>query len=157
MLSLDSPEWLRLEHAYGDASDIPALLKQLSEYPSGAWNEDPWFSVWSALAHQGDVYSASFAAVPHVIQAIERAPERIDFQYFQFPAWVEICRYRKNITVPRSLEQDYFQALRQLPRLVGAVTEREWDESFLKAATSALSVGKGFVNVASAMDERNDE
>lgn len=29
MLSLDSPRWQELEHAYGSAEDIPALLEQL--------------------------------------------------------------------------------------------------------------------------------
>jgi hypothetical protein len=30
MLSLDSPRWSELEHAYGAASDIPSLLRQLT-------------------------------------------------------------------------------------------------------------------------------
>jgi hypothetical protein len=36
MLSLDDPRWNELQHAYGVASDIPALLSQLSELPPTA-------------------------------------------------------------------------------------------------------------------------
>jgi len=66
-------------------------------------------------AHQGDVYSASFAAGPHVVEALARAPERATGTYFQFPAWVEICRCRKSIAIPSDLQADYFEALTRLP------------------------------------------
>ena len=57
-LPLDSPRWPELNHAYGKASDIPALLRQLDSFPPSGPDDEPWFSLWSALAHQGDVYPA---------------------------------------------------------------------------------------------------
>jgi hypothetical protein len=48
MLSLDSPRWATLQHAYGDASDIPALLRQLTHFPPSDGNKEPWFTLWSA-------------------------------------------------------------------------------------------------------------
>jgi hypothetical protein len=95
LLSLDSPRWSELKHAYGQASDTPALLRRLANVPDSADDKEPWFSLWSSLAHQGDVYSASFAAVPHVVQALCSAPLKADYTYFQFPAWVEVCRKKK--------------------------------------------------------------
>jgi hypothetical protein len=93
-LALDSRRWYELEHAYGKAADIPALLQQLADRPPSSGEGGPWFQLWSALAHQDDVYSASFAAVPHVVRAMAVAPTRADAGYFQFPAWVEISRQR---------------------------------------------------------------
>lgn len=53
-------DWQKLSHAYGSAEDIPALLSRIvSEPKSELWND-----LWSALCHQGSVYSASFAALP---------------------------------------------------------------------------------------------
>ena len=118
MLSLDSSRWSELEHAYGKASDMPELLRQLTTLPAAEGEEEPWFSLWSALAHQGDVYSASFAAVPHVIAALASSPASADSTYFQFPAWVEICRARKEVAVPQDLAPAYFGALSRLPSLV---------------------------------------
>lgn len=118
MLSLDDPRWPELQHAYGGAADIPALLKQLADIPSSENDKEPWFSIWSALAHQGDVYSASFAAVPHVIAALASAPLRADFTYFQFPAWVEVCRAKKSVAVPGDIAPAYFESLSRLPALV---------------------------------------
>jgi hypothetical protein len=65
-LSLDDTRgWADLKHAYGSAGDIPHLMQQLLALSASSGRDEPWFSPWSALAHQGDVYSASFAAVPH--------------------------------------------------------------------------------------------
>ncbi|MER7766962.1 hypothetical protein [Kitasatospora sp. NPDC096140] len=53
-------DWSRLSHAYGAAGDIPALLDRITAEPS----RELWSDLWSALCHQGSVYTASFAALP---------------------------------------------------------------------------------------------
>lgn len=153
MLDLDSPLWANLQHAYGNASDIPKLLRQLETLPSSDGNAEPWFSIWSALAHQGDVYTASFAAVPHVVRFLATAPGTASFVYFQFPAWVEICRQRLGIAVPEDLSTSYFAAIKMLGGLVCAASTRDWDHDFLVCALTALAVSKGFPLVAEAIQE----
>jgi hypothetical protein len=86
MLSLDSSRWGELRHAYGPASDIPPLLQQLQSLPDSTGESEPWFTLWSSLAHQGDVHSASFAAVPHVVDALAAQPSAATATYFHFPA-----------------------------------------------------------------------
>lgn len=156
-LSLDSPRWGELEHAYGRASDLPGLLRQLVSLPSSADHQEPWFSLWSALAHQNDVYSASFAAVPHVVKALTTSPSTADFTYFQFPAVVEAWRQQKGIAVPDDLRADYFGALAALPSLVAQAAERDWDQGFLVCALSAVAAANGFGNVAEAVLEMTPE
>ncbi|MDX3852102.1 hypothetical protein [Streptomyces sp. AK02-01A] len=53
-------DWQKLSHAYGSAEDIPALLARIASEPESKH----WNGLWSALCHQGSVYSASFAALP---------------------------------------------------------------------------------------------
>lgn len=153
MLSLESPRWSELEHVYGTASDIPPLLAQLSSLPGSSGESEPWFSLWSALAHQGDVYDASFAAVPYVVQALASAPLRAEAVYFQFPAWVEICRSKNRVEVPEDLAGPYFEALSKLPFLVAAASAREWDAEFLQCALSAIAAAKGATAVAETAQE----
>ena len=157
MISLDSPRWMQLRHAYGNAADIPALLGQLKGVPTSANNSEPWFTLWSALAHQGDVYDASFAAVPHVVRALASAPERADHSYFQFPAWVEICRAKNMIQVPADLEPAYLLSLAQLPSLVATVSERACDAGFLACMLAAVAVAKGQPKIAEATLEMTPE
>jgi hypothetical protein len=153
VLSLDSPDWVNLAHAYGSAADIPQLLRQLESFPSSEGNAEPWLSLWSALAHQGDVYSASFAAVPHVVRVLSIDPARVSFDYFQFPAWVEICRQRHQLQVPTDLSAAYFQSIKRLASLVGEASSSDWDESLLAAAMSALAVSKGFARIGEIAQE----
>lgn len=74
MLSLNSPRWAKLSHAYGDASDVPGLITKLRAASADGWqnvNEE----LMSAILHQGDVYTATYAAAPHLVQyAAELGP-----------------------------------------------------------------------------------
>jgi hypothetical protein len=57
-------DWSALRHAYGSASDVPGLLAQLAPDPKS----NVWHDLWSCLCHQGTVYSASFAALPILLE-----------------------------------------------------------------------------------------
>lgn len=153
MLSLDSPRWSELEHAYGSASDTPELLRRLDSLPPSRGQDEPWVSIWSSLAHQGDVYSASFAAVPHIVRLLSTDPCKADSAYFEFPAWVEICRQKNSVPIPADLKPAYFDALHKLPSLAAAAADREWNARFLSAVLSAIAAAKGFGSVAEAVLE----
>ena len=157
MLNLDSPRWSELQHAYGSASDTPSLLRHLCNLPDSGGQNQPWFDLWSSLAHQGDVYSASFAAVPHVVHAIASDPTKVDFGYFHFPAWIETCRLKNGVAIPDDLSAAYFAALKELPSLVAAAAARDWDGNFLACAMAALAASKGFGTVAEAALELDPE
>ena len=157
MLSLESPRWSELKHAYGSAGDIPALLAQLRQLPSSENDSEPWFTLWSGLAHQGDVYSASFAAVPHIVDALASAPMKADHSYFQFPAWVEICRAKNQTEIPQDLRASYAEALARLPSLVAAASDKSWEPGFLACALAAMAVAKGQPAMAEAALELTPE
>lgn len=143
MLSLDSARWSELEHAYGRASDIPPLLHRLRDLPSSVGESEPWFSLWGALAHQGDVYAASFAAVPHVVDALASAPAKADASFFHFPAWVEICRVKQEAQIPNDLAAAYFAALQRLPALVAEAAPGRDEPDFAACATAAVAAALG--------------
>jgi hypothetical protein len=153
MLELSSPRWVELSDAYGSAAKIPGLLRQLSALPTDDGSSEPWFSLWSALAHQGDVYSASFAAVPHVIEAVASSPERVTDVYFHFLAWIEICRNKNNADLPDDLAAGYFDALKRVPVLVASAAEKQWSPAFTACALSATAAAKGQHELAEALLE----
>ena len=157
MLSLNSPRWAELEHAYGNAADTPRLLAQLAALPPSGGDTEPWYPLWSALTHQGSVFSASFAAVPHVVAALASAPSRATFDYLQFPAWVEVCRVRTGATIAEDLQAPYFESLGKLPSLVAATSEQLKDPGFLACALSAIAASSGHVAVAEAVLELTSE
>jgi hypothetical protein len=153
MLELTSPRWAELHHAYGTAEKIPELLRQSSGLPSDEGDSEPWFSLWSALAHQGDVYPASFAAVPHVIAALAGSPESASEAYFHFPAWVEFCRHKNAVEIPDDLKAPYFDALQRIPGLLANAGNRPWSAAFTACALSATAAAKGQHDLAEALLE----
>lgn len=74
MLELDSPDWVEYSHAYGDASDIPSLFAKLRAASPSEW-DDANAELTNAIMHQGDVYTATYAIAPHLLQyAVELGP-----------------------------------------------------------------------------------
>ena len=158
MLALDSPRWAELRTAYGDTVDVPAMLRDLESVPNSRdFRDEPWFSMWSALAHQGNVYAASFAAGAHVVRVHASAPEGAGSDYFDFPTWVEICRRRTGTEVPEDLRDAYASALEQLPALAAAAASRPWDEGMLRSVLAAVAVAKGSADIAEVVLELDPE
>lgn len=154
MVQLEDPKWKELVHAYGSAADIPALLGALEAFPASEnYKDEPWYSLWSTLCHQGDVYSASFAAVPHIVAIAGSNPSKASYNYFLLPASIEIARVTKSISIPRELEEPYFQALRLIPQIVGATAERDWDEAFCISALAGIAAAKSYTSLAEVLRE----
>ncbi|TAA46564.1 hypothetical protein [Pseudoxanthomonas winnipegensis] len=152
MLSLDSPDWTQLRHAYGSAEDIPALLRQLRNFPDESNPQsEPWFSLWSALCHQGDVYPASFAAVPHLVAALQSDPTRATFSYFLLPACIEIARSERRIEIPSALEAPYFDALKLMPNLAAQAVSAGASAELCASALAASAAASGHVPLAALL------
>ena len=155
MLELKNTTWATYNHAYGDASDIPALLFTLSEYPKQTDNEaEPYFSLWSALCHQGDTYTAAYAAVPHIVSLAAGAPSRITPDFLLLPVSIEIARSKgRGPEIPSELKKEYHSAISTMPSIVGQLDNSEADELWSLSCTSAVAVAGGQIELAEAILE----
>jgi hypothetical protein len=154
MLSLDDPRWKELRHAYGAAADVPDLLRALalSTGPKEGYRDEPWFSLWSSLCQQGDVYTASYVAVPHIVQIASEAKEPVDFSFFQLPTAVEVARRTgRGPEIPEAFADGYHRAITRLVENVSLHRNEPWDQSMLLSAVAAQAVAKGHVDVAEAL------
>jgi len=155
MIPLNKEAWSTLNHAYGRANDIPALLLSAEADPSpkSSNDQEPWFSLWSALCHQGDVYSASFAAVPHLLRIAKTAVGPCAWDLLGLPISIELARVHSERKVCPELEGNYQLALRELPEIVALLLPWEWDYVFTQAATAALALSKRHLDLAEAIME----
>ncbi|PDT16838.1 hypothetical protein CO670_11125 [Rhizobium sp. J15] len=160
MLSLDSQRWGELRQCYGLATDTPELLKTLEKSPGpmptpGA---EPWFSLWSSLCHQGDVYTASYAAVPHIVRIALTTATPIDFSFYQLPASIEVSRKTgRGPDIPGDLEQAYLHAIASLAECVSLHRHEAWDRPTLLSASAAQAVAKGHIHIAEALSNLDDD
>jgi hypothetical protein len=145
----------QLQHAYGPASDIPDLLRRIAADPRQEKGDaGPWHSLWSALCHQEDIYTASYAAVPHIVQVALDATGPIAFDFFLLPTRVEISRVRKRgPEIPRDLEWQYFAALRSLIECAARHAAEAWDINMVRCVAAAIAAAKNQVNLAAALTD----
>ncbi len=160
MLQLEDPRWSTLSHAYGVAGDIPKLLRDLTAAtePKDGYRDEPWFSLWSSLCHQGDVYDASYAALPHIVEIGCNTKGPIDFSFFQLPAAIEIARDNgSGPPVPDDLAAAYSEGLARLIECTMLHGNDPWDQSTLLSAMCAQAVAKGHTKVAEAIMNFDEE
>jgi hypothetical protein len=140
--SLNGIKWSELSHAYGFAGNIEPLLKALYSFPSESdRRSEPWHTLWSSLCHQGDIYSASFAATPVIVDALSTAPSKASQSYFLLPVCIELARVTHRVDPPIGLEKLYFAALTKFPQLMANASLN--DPEVTAAALAAVAVSKG--------------
>jgi hypothetical protein len=155
MMELNVERWSKLMHAYGSAEDIPALLQQLRDFPAEVdYKSEPYFSLWSALCHQGDVYSASYAAVPHIVDAMLSSPSALRASPLQLVVCIELARANvKGPPVPADLVESYTTAIRRLAEVTATAGRSAESEYECRLVAAALAVSRGHIRLAEAIIE----
>src|SRR5579863_4771016 len=67
---IDQTDWSQLSHAYGEASDVPDMIRALAASDPDNRREE-LDALWSSILHQGSVYTATAAAIPFLIELLE--------------------------------------------------------------------------------------
>jgi len=153
MISLDDERWSILEHAHGTAENVPGLLRALAEFPEiEDFETEPYHSLWSALCHQGDVYSASYAAVPHIVAALlMKEPTDAHESALLLVVCIEIARGKDGPPMEEDLVEDYEAALGWLPDVVKKMASDEMADGTCRVAGAALAVASNHNPLAEAM------
>jgi hypothetical protein len=66
---LDDIQWSSLGHAYGSATDVPQLLRDLAQRNAEV-REEARDHLYGNLWHQGSVYEATAYAVPFLVELV---------------------------------------------------------------------------------------
>jgi hypothetical protein len=146
MLPLDSPAWAGLEHAYGPAAELPALLQRAaSDLRPGHVKGSAWFSLWSCLCHQGDVYPASYAAAPHLAAiASARRGSETQFDPLHLVACIELSRLEgTGPEIPDILAGPYRAAIAAALGLATEALEHPWSAACTEALRGCIAALSG--------------
>jgi hypothetical protein len=142
MLSLDDPRWETLTHAYGSAVDLPSRLRALA---SGPVTEELTEALWSSLWHQGDVYTASYAAAPHLVEAAAAMPVEQRVEWLVLALGIGAAAREPDAPpVPEDLAPGLeAAAARGRPLVSELVAAREWSEADARWVTGLVAVVAG--------------
>ena|SRR5215467_5788249 len=152
MLTLTDPRWNNWQDAYGSAATIPPLLQQVITNKSQKHDlqSGPWFELWSRLYHQGSIYTASYAAVIVISEAVKNAEDAIAMDFFLLPASIELSRHDDSSSppIPTDIEADYHTAIKDLGEIAGRFADGATDPYFKKSAMAAEFISKGKIDEA---------
>jgi hypothetical protein len=118
-MKLDSPNWHGLLGGYRTPYDPRPALSKLMVHPA---DKDAWSELSDKLHHQGDVGTASYAAVPVILGALENVVPRPTDAYWLIGSIEEGRRnifprqppFEANPVLPGWLEESYKQAWTKL-------------------------------------------
>ncbi len=120
MLDLTSPRWSELQQCYGPATEIPQQLSKL--LGSQNCSDDPHDVLFSRLCHQGTVYAATYAAVPHCVAALPKQGLQGQITLLMFLGEAIVTHDRP--PVPNDLSSSYFAAIETLKPLAIEIAKR---------------------------------
>jgi hypothetical protein len=143
MLSLESTRWEQLSQAYGSAEDVPRLLEALACIGSESAREEVWFALWRTLYRQGEVFTASYAAVPHLLEISGAFGLRERAQGIHLITRIEVMRREtSSAAMPDDLVADYANTVDCLPDFIAASAGEPWPAEVAQIFSAALLVGK---------------
>jgi hypothetical protein len=158
MLSLTSPRWAELEQGYGTAEDVPRLLHVLATTDDTSARAEVWFALWRMLCRPDAVFTAAYAAAPHLLDtaagfALEERVEAI-----HLVARIEVMRRTPGApTIPADLLADYAEAVERLPALVAGAIGEPWTAETGQILAAALLIGKRQGELGAAVLELGKE
>lgn len=148
--SIDAVGWSNLSHAYGKADDVPMMLRSLERARSGIDRDLAWEELWSSLCHQGTIYSASYAALPFVVDLALERPSSERLLFWIFVATIAVEGVTRDI--PPGLADAYHAALTRARASVEATDWSRLDADERPWLLSALAKLQGERAVARAVE-----
>jgi hypothetical protein len=151
MQKFKESQWKELQDAYGNASVVPSLLEQVISNKSlkSDPQSGPWFELWSRLYHQGSIYTASYASVIVLAEAMKGVSGRVAMDFFLLPASIELARKGDNSpSLPSEMEADYRAAIKELGAVAGNYVDESEDPYLGKAARAMQLVSEGKIEEA---------
>src|ERR1700761_4252414 len=139
-MDFQDQRWAGLAGGYGEPYDPRAALRRLEEGKDvdGAWEE-----LWNELHHQGDVGTASYAAVPHLVR-IHAIRQTADWNTYALVATIEAARRNdQNLPIPPDMQEAYESAWRDLVNIGLRELRDAEDPSLVCSIIGVVAIGKG--------------
>jgi hypothetical protein len=129
-------EWGKYSDAYGPATILGAILTD--EIDTILSNDDP-HDLWGRLCHQGQIYDASYVAVPFLLR-IQLMSTKPSWNVIALIAAIHIAHVDGcKPFVPSPVLDEYLQAVESLPRTLARFLIIGIDELSCRAALAACA------------------
>ena len=146
MLALDDPRWEELRDAYGDGSEVAAILAELQE---PVLDSEFWSDLYSRICHQYTVYTSTYAAVPHLVEYARGVPAERRLDPLLLVGVAHACSFLDDAPdMPADLRFAYDLAIKNAAPLLRECLGGTLTQSQFRYVQSALAAVHGFVDLA---------
>lgn len=139
-MQLDDPRWADLEGGYGIPFDPRPLFERLESTTEA---DAVWEELWENLHHEGEVGTASYAAVPWLVRIVEARGEA-DWNLYALAGTIELERGMDgNPELPPWLVESYEAAWERLFASALRDIVAAEDSVLLRCLLATLAIAKG--------------
>ncbi len=154
MIDLADTRWLELTGGCGSPYDPRPVLARLEREEIV---EDAWKELWDELHHQGDIGTAAYAVVPHLVR-IHAGRGVPDWNTYALLGVIELARDRDaNPALPTWLRSDYDTAWERIVPLGLRDLGASNDATLTRSALGVLAVARGLRRQGEVLLTRTDD
>lgn len=151
-LPLYDPRWRTLCGGYKIPYNPSKALQDIFEKRNV---EAAYGELWQELHHQGDVGDASYAAVPHLVEAIAHL-QRVDWNPYALVATIEVARLNRNPPVPDWIWPEYEDSIKSLAAYALRNLAKSDDELTVRCLLGAVALSKNVRKVGIILSYLDD-
>jgi hypothetical protein len=131
---------------------VPRLLDALAKASEDRARAELWFALSRMLHREGRSYSASYGAVPHLLEIGAQGNMGELAAALHLVTLIETDRRSpSSAAMPDDLVDGYASAIESIPALVASVVAEPWDEDVARIFGAALLAGKRHATLARAL------
>ncbi len=154
MIDLADPRWAGLTGGYGVPYDPRPALERLAVDGNA---EEAWTELWENLHHQGDIGSASYAAVCVLADLLARGVRSSDWNGYAMAATIEMQRTAPGAAPPPDwIAQAYATAWVRLAEAALKAMVEASDETLVGQLLGVLALSKGQPSLGRLASEFDD-
>ena len=144
MLPLDDDaRWRALSQAFGSAEDVPRLLAHL-DLVDDRTRRELWLGLWGTLWRDGAAFTASYAAVPHLVAWAATREATECARALHLVGAIALARgHHGSPPLPGDLAAAYDDAIARVPEIVASRVAEPWDPDTTQVMASLLAIAKG--------------
>lgn len=156
-MDLDNIIWRKLQGGYKMVYDASRPLKKLKTADRKDEMNAIFDELWENLHHQGDVGTASYLAVPHLVKiCIEK--KSLDWNFIGLCVLIENSRLQEhNPELPDEFQDIYFEGLSRLENYLLLNFKNITDQNSIRLTLALFATINGLPNLGQAIELMDED
>jgi hypothetical protein len=151
-MELEDRNWGLLEGGYRIPYDASKLLRKLKDAVNAKERQEIFDELWENLHHQGHVGTASYLAVPHLIDICIES-KSLDLNFIGLCVTIENCRLNgENPELPKQYDNLYFSSLTKFEKYLSGNLKNINDRTAFRLTLSLLATVNGQPGLGKAIE-----